>query len=95
MSHRNTSFECLKHNFTIEGKPPKPRFGCIKGPSHRDGSFKHQNRMFSLKLKKSYQPKKHSTAGHQRPASDMLTQWPIAGGPLMSRQCVLAAMETL
>ena len=33
-------FECLKHNFTIEGKQPKPRFGCLKGPSHRDGSFK-------------------------------------------------------
>ena len=30
-----------KHNFTIEGKQPKPRFGCLKGPSHRDGSFKH------------------------------------------------------
>ena len=27
-------FECLKHNFTIEGKQPKPRFGCINGPSH-------------------------------------------------------------
>ena len=45
----NTSFECLKHNFTIEGKQPKPRFGCKKGPSHREGSFKHPNRMFSLK----------------------------------------------
>ena len=48
-SQRNTFFECLKHNFTIEGKQPKPRFGCTKGPSHRDGSFKHPNRMFSLK----------------------------------------------
>ena len=46
-SHRNTSFECLKHNFTIEGKQLKPRFGCMKGPCHRDGSFKHPNRMFT------------------------------------------------
>ena len=44
-SHQNTSFECLKYNFMIEEKQPKPRFGCIKGPSHRDGSFKHPNRM--------------------------------------------------
>ena len=49
LSHRNTSFECIKHNFTIEGKQPKPRFECIKGPSNRDGSFKHPTRMFSLK----------------------------------------------
>ena len=49
LSHRSTSFEYLKHTFTIEGKQPKPRFGCIEGPSHRDGSFKHPNRMFSLK----------------------------------------------
>ena len=81
-SHRNTSFECLKHNFTIEGKQPKPRFGCIKGPIHRDGSFKHPNRM-------------HTTSGHQRPASDIQSQWPIAGGPLMARRCVLAGTETL
>ena len=33
----------------IEGKQPKARFGCLKVPSHRDGSFKHPNRMFSLK----------------------------------------------
>ena len=32
LSHRNASFECLKHNLTIEGKQPKPM-------SHRDGSF--------------------------------------------------------
>ena len=94
LSHRNTSFECLKHNFTIEGKQPKPRFGCLKGPSHHDGSFKHTNRIFSEIKKKSYQPKKHTTSGHQRPASDMPSQWPIAGGLLMARRRVLAGMET-
>ena len=93
-SHRNTSFDCLKHNFTIEGKQPKPRFGCIKGPSHRDGSFKHPNRMFLLGNKRKVQAKKHTTSRHQRPASDMPSQWPIAGGPLMARRCVLAGMET-
>ena len=28
-SHRNISFKCLKHNFMIKGKQPKPRFGCL------------------------------------------------------------------
>ena len=51
--------------------------------------------MFLLKLKKSYQPKKHTTPGHDRPASDMPSQWPVAGGPLMAGRCVLAGMETL
>ena len=90
LSHRNTSFECLKHNFTIEGKQPKPRFGCLKGPSHRDGSFKHPNCIFFCLNKR----KKHTTSGHQWPASDRPSQWHIAGGPLMARRCVLAGMET-
>ena len=36
----------------IEGKQPKPRFGCIKGPSHRNGSFKHQNVCFGRNKRK-------------------------------------------
>ena len=77
LSHRNTSFECLKHNFKIEGKQPKPRFGCLKGRSHWDGSFYHTYRMFSLKKKKSYQPKKQTTSGHQRQwyAISMASRW--------------------
>ena len=55
---------------------------------------KHPNRMFSLKNEK-VQAKKHTTSGHQWPASDMPSQWPIAGGSLMARRCVLAGMKTL
>ena len=78
LSHRNTSFECLKHNFTIEGKQPKPRFGSIKGPSHRNGSFKHPNRMFSLKQTKSTSQKTHNVGpptACQRCAISMAYHW--------------------
>ena len=57
LSHRNTSFGCLKHNFTIEGKQPKPRLGSSKGPSRRDGSLYLPSHMFSLKQKKVTSPK--------------------------------------
>ena len=43
-------FEMSKTKFyykIIEGKQPKPSFGCIKGPSNREGPF--PNRMFSMK----------------------------------------------
>ena len=43
---------------------------------------------------KSTSQKAHNV-GHQRTASDMPSQWPIAGGPLMAWRCVLAGMETL
>ena len=33
---------------------------------------------------------KNTTSGHQRPTSDMPSKWPIPGGPLMARHCVLA-----
>ena len=33
---------------------------------------------------------KHTTSGHQRPDSDMPSQWHNAGGPLMARRRVLA-----
>ena len=33
-AQKNCLIECLKHIFQIERKQPKPRFGCLKGPSH-------------------------------------------------------------
>ena len=41
----------------IEGKQPKPRFGCIKGPSHRDGSFKHPKPYVFAEINEKYKPK--------------------------------------
>ena len=38
----------------------------------------------------NHSPQKHTMSAHQRPASDRPSQWPIAGGPLMTRRCVLA-----
>ena len=85
-SHRNTSFECLKHNFAIEGKQPKHRFGCIRGPSHRNGSFKHPNRMFSLKCAKSTSQKAHNVGpptACQRYAISMAYRWWAVDGPTL------------
>ena len=67
LSYRNTSFECLKHNFTIEGKQQKPRFGCIKGPSHRDGSLNTQIVCFFAEINE-----KHKLKSTQRRATNGL-----------------------
>ena len=45
--------------------------------------------VFAYIKEKSPAQKAH-TSDHQSPASDMPYQWPIAGGPLMARRCVLA-----
>ena len=55
--------ECLKHNFTIAGKQSKPRLGCLKGPSHRDGSFEHPNCMFCAEIKEKLPSQKAHTVG--------------------------------
>ena len=46
--------------------------------------------MFFAEIKEKLQPKKHTTPGYQRPASDMPSQWPIAVGLLMAGRCLLA-----
>ena len=39
LSLQNNSFECLKHLFRLRENSKNLRFGCLKGPSHRDSSF--------------------------------------------------------
>ena len=85
LSYRNTSFECLKHNFTIESKQAKLRFLCLKGPLSR--WFFSAPKSYVFAEIKEMLPVQSS---HQRPASDMPSQWPIAGGLLMARRCLLA-----
>ena len=63
LSRRNTSFKCLKHNFTIEGKHPNPRFGCLKGPFHRDGSFLTDKSYVFAEIKEKLPAQKANNVG--------------------------------
>ena len=87
LSLLNTFFEYLKHNFTIGGKQPTPRFACLKDPLIETVLF---NTQIVSNKRKITSPKKHTKSGHQRPASNTLSQWQITGRPLMALRCVLA-----
>ena len=49
MSHKKTLLLNAKNTILrLRENKQNLDFGCLKGPSHRDGSFKHPNCMFSL-----------------------------------------------
>ena len=80
--HRNISFECLKHNFTIEGKQPKPRFGCLN-----ETVLLNTQIVCSHGNKEKFAPQKADKVGPptacQRYAISMAYRWWAVDGPTL------------
>ena len=95
LSHRNTFFECLIHNSTIEGKQPKPRFGCIKGPLTERQFFKTPRSYVFAEIKEKFPAQKAHNVGPltacQQYTFSMAYRWWAFDGPTLcaSRDGVL------
>ena len=80
--HRNISLECLKHNFTIEGKQPKPRFGCLN-----ETVLLNTKSYVFTEIKEKFAAQKADNVGpptaRQRYAISMAYRWWVVDGPTL------------